>query len=1181
MRALALEHLQSDPIGVFGDVLAERGISVDRVMLYDGEQLPDWRGYDLIVAMGAGVSVWQEDEFPWIAIEKQAVRDAVLAGLPFFGVCFGVQLLADAFGATSFQGPEPEIGVNQVFLTAAARHDPVFRGFPADLEVCEWHSNHFSLPPGAVRLARSPRYENQAIRYGRVAYGMQSHLEPSLQDIRAWLAETPGSDTTFERRHGEGSIERLLEDYADFVPFLQETARQVFGRWLENALALGGLGGAARAVGTNRGRAGGRVSGSLAGRDAALARIDAALASARRGESAVLVLRGDAGIGKTALLEAATERARGLRILRMSGEDAAETELPFAGLAQLCRPLAAGLQRLSPPRAQATAAILASDSGAPTRDRYVAYAGAFDLLVETAATTPLLVLVDDAHLLDDASAEAVAFITRRLGTDAVAVLVATESDDEPEGEELRIGGLAPPDARALLEERWGGDLAPAVAGQVVAVADGNPLALLEIPVDLTSEQRAGTAAVTESLPASAEWAFLRRVYALPAAARQALLVSALAGPSQMAAIQQACRTLGLDDDALAAAAASGLARVDDGRVVFRHPLARIAVTYSALRADRRAAHAALAASLGGDAGIWHRAHAAGHADESVAAGLERIGLEARDRGAFAAAARGLERAARLTSDPDARARRLLEAARAAHLAGHVNAALGHVDAALRSAIAEPLRRDAEHLRGLVIARSGSAGLARDQLIAVAQRCEGDEPKRAAEMLADAVLPALRAGSPGQAVGIARRAVALGKLDGGSSELRAAIALGTALIFAGEYGEGAALVDGAARSAESVTDHQVQTYLAAGLVLAGRQACARRVLVTLIDQARTAGTLSVLPYALIRLADLELEVGRWTAAAAALQEARRLARETGQAADYGLALGALAWLAAVRGHDEDCRAHVDEALELAARLGRGSRLDRAASALGLLELGRGRPQSAIGHLEEACRLQDEEGWSDAGRTPHRRPDLVEAYALAGRGLDAQNAHERFQHDAEITMRPSALAAASRCRALLADEGQLDVAFAEALSLSRTVETPFERGRTELLYGVRLVDAGRPDEASRILAQAITTLDHLSAEPWSQRARGALLAAGGMLPAAPIMMTERLSPRELEIGLAAAAGGSSREIAERLFLGPRTVKLHLASATIKLGLDSPADLAEVLQRETGSVGGAMPTAVLGPL
>ena len=242
MRALALEHLGPDPVGIFGEVLEERGVGVDRVLLYEGEPLPDWRSYDLIVAMGAGASVWQEEEFPWIVGEKRAIREAVLAGVPYFGVCFGVQLLADVVGGRSFRGPEPEIGVNQVFLTAAARHDPVFRGFPVDLEVCEWHSNHFSLPRGAVRLARSPRYENQAIRYGRVAYGIQCHLEPSLEDIRAWLREFPDTAVALEERHGPGSVERVLDDYAEFVPFLQETGRQVFWRWLENARAYGRVG---------------------------------------------------------------------------------------------------------------------------------------------------------------------------------------------------------------------------------------------------------------------------------------------------------------------------------------------------------------------------------------------------------------------------------------------------------------------------------------------------------------------------------------------------------------------------------------------------------------------------------------------------------------------------------------------------------------------------------------------------------------------------------------------------------------------------------------------------------------------------------------------------------------------------------------------------------------------------
>jgi GMP synthase-like glutamine amidotransferase len=667
MRALALEHLKPDPVGVFGEVLIERGIGVDRVMLYAGDPLPDWRRYDLIIAMGAGVSVWQEEEYPWIAAEKRAVRDAVLAGVPYFGVCFGVQLLADVFGGRSFRGPEPELGVNQMFLTAAATHDPVFRGFPPDLEVCEWHSNHFSLPRGAVRLARSPRYENQAIRYGRVVYGIQCHLEPSLEDIRAWLLEFPDSAATLEQRHGSGSVERLLDDYAEFVPFLQETGRQVFGRWLENALAFGRLGDAGGIASRDGGQPGARRAGKLVGRDAELARIDGALASARRGESAVLVLRGAAGIGKTTLLDVAGERARGLRLLRVSGEGAAETEQPFAGLAELLAPLADELGRLSAPRAEAAGAILGLGSGPPVRDRFAAYAAAFDLVVAAAEQSPLLLLVDDAHLLDDASREAVAFIVRRVGTDAIAALVATEAEDDlPGADDLVLSGLAPPDARALLDASSGGDLAAAVADQIVDVANGNPLALLEIPVGLTSEQRAGRAEIDESLAPSAEWAFLRRVAALSAPARQALLVAALAGARELDAIPQACRTLGLEADALAAAQASPLTAPDHGQLAFRHPLARIAVTYSALRADRRAAHAALAEALDGEAGTWHRARAASRPDESVAAAVATLAAKARDHGAFASAARGLELAARLTPDLEQRAERLLEGARAAH-----------------------------------------------------------------------------------------------------------------------------------------------------------------------------------------------------------------------------------------------------------------------------------------------------------------------------------------------------------------------------------------------------------------------------------------------------------------------------------------------------------------------------------
>jgi GMP synthase (glutamine-hydrolysing) len=204
VRALVFEHLRPNPIGVYGDVLDGRGIGVDRIRVAEGEQIPDWRACDFMVVMGAGASVWDHERHPWIALEQQSVREAVLAGVPYFGVCFGAQLLASAFGAHSYRGIEAELGINQVFLTAAARRDPVFRGFPPDLDVCEWHSNHFSLPTGAVRLARSPRYENQAIRFGRVAYGVQCHLETSREDLEAWLELFPDTVGLFETRHGPG-----------------------------------------------------------------------------------------------------------------------------------------------------------------------------------------------------------------------------------------------------------------------------------------------------------------------------------------------------------------------------------------------------------------------------------------------------------------------------------------------------------------------------------------------------------------------------------------------------------------------------------------------------------------------------------------------------------------------------------------------------------------------------------------------------------------------------------------------------------------------------------------------------------------------------------------------------------------------------------------------------------------
>ena len=603
MRALALEHLRPNTIGVYGDVLDERGIGVDRIMVDEGEPIPDWRAYDFLVVMGAAADVWDREADPWITAEEQVVRDAVLAGVPYFGVCFGAQLLASAFGAHTYRGAEPELGINQVFLTAAARRDAVFRGFPPDLDVCEWHSNHFTLPAGAVRLARSPRYENQAMRIGRVAYGIQCHLETSREDLEAWLELFPATVGLFEERHGTDSLPAFLDDYGAFVPRLRETARQLFGRWLENALVLGNLAGTARALTGMRQH---RTS-ELIGREAEQARVERALATTREGGSAVLVIRGDAGAGKSALVDDAEARARYLTVLRARGSEQAG-EQPFAGLAALCAPLTDRMGEIPPARRAALGSALGLDPPRVTLDRYTVYAAALDLLTAVAEATPILAIVDDAHLLDEASAAAIAFLAARVRFDGIALLIATESDDGfPDADEVRLRGLEPAHARALLAARFGAELAPPVVERLVEVAHGNPLALLELPRDLTPQQRAAAAPLDGALPPSAECAYLHRIESLPEPTRLALLIAALSRDGGRATGARACAAPGLDSSALEPAKRAGLVSLDGEHVTFCHEQARVAVSYAALTADRRRAHAALAGATEGEEGLWHRA----------------------------------------------------------------------------------------------------------------------------------------------------------------------------------------------------------------------------------------------------------------------------------------------------------------------------------------------------------------------------------------------------------------------------------------------------------------------------------------------------------------------------------------------------------------------------------------------
>ena len=326
-----------------------------------------------------------------------------------------------------------------------------------------------------------------------------------------------------------------------------------------------------------------------------------------------------------------------------------------------------------------------------------------------------------------------------------------------------------------------------------------------------------------------------------------------------------------------------------------------------------------------------------------------------------------------------------------------------------------------------------------------------------------------------------------------------------------------------------------------------------MLAQLIANARSHGAFGLLPYALVRLADVELDTGHWPAAHVALAEAVTLARETGQGADQGLALGALAWLDAAQGRVVDCRRHAGEAIALATRLGAGSRLDRAVPALGLLALGYGELDTAIEHLVEVRKAQLEQGWCDAAVPPHRARDLIEALVRAGRAADAEREVSIFEQECRQTERPSALAALASCRGLLASPGVVDGFFRDSLAYGSDVVGPFEHARTLLAYGRRLREVGRATEAVEHLEGAFTGFAQLGAEPWLVQSRSELEACGATPPDLPTDPLSGLGERELQVALAQARNETPEEAAERLLLTVPTIK-HLWGQVLRSSRDA---------------------------
>ncbi|HVV07801.1 ATP-binding protein [Amycolatopsis sp.] len=888
----------------------------------------------------------------------------------------------------------------------------------------------------------------------------------------------------------------------------------------------------------------------LRGRDAELREIGALLARARAGVSGALVLRGEPGIGKTALLEHAVTTADGLRVLRGAGIES-EAELPFAGLHLLLRRELHRLDALPGPQRQAlSGAFGLSDGGG---DRFMVGAAVLSVLAEVAEDAPVLCVIDDAQWLDRASAEALLFAARRLDREGIAVIFAVRDyADALTGAglpELRLTGLDDDSAEALLD----GTLPTALRRRLVAETRGNPLALLELPSIVTTQPQPGPLPLTSRVLD----AFHHQVRSLPAATQTLLLLAAADDSGEATVILQAGQALGVGVADLRPAEEHNLV---SGALEFRHPLIRAAVYHGAALVQRVAAHNALAETYAargdGDRQAWHRAVASPGPDEQVAAQLEEAALRAQARNAYAAAASAHEKAAQLSENNDDAARRLTSACESAVHSGQLDWARGRAerilpgvtDPTLRSRLAE-VRASAAFARGalpqahslLLEGAAGSTDAGRAfWMVMKALHAGWAAPDGTALMSRALDRLDLPDGHPLLSVAWLARwgaATAVGVETGGFPPLPEVL----------EQAVGAAGTAGVPGLAE----------VASRSFVTGFDEVSAQVATTLVDTARETGMLFALPGGLGQLALTQTQLGLHREALGNGDEALRIAADTGQGLWASYTHGALAYLAAIEGDEERCRAH-------AAGAGLDGRAGSAwtQAALALLDLGHGRMRAAFDRLGALAHSPSRHQVAVLRSTP----DYVEA----GVRLGVDVSFARYANWAETLGRPWIDALVARCRAMTAPDADAGAHYLRALGLHERGR-PFERARTELLYGEWLRRARRKNEAREHLASAQRTFEGLGAAPWAARARTELGAAGANVTQAPVPdVFARLTPQELQITRLAAEGLSNRDIAAQLYLSPRTVAYHLYKAYPKLGISSRGELATLRAQPDAKIG-----------
>jgi DNA-binding CsgD family transcriptional regulator len=908
----------------------------------------------------------------------------------------------------------------------------------------------------------------------------------------------------------------------------------------------------------------------LVGRATERTRIERLLVAARTGGSDALLICGEPGVGKTALMRFARDRAEGMSVLEAQGVEA-ESELPYAGLSQLLAPALRHLDRLVPRQRDALRAALGLGAGQPA-DRFASYAATLSFVAVAAEERPLLAIVDDAHWLDTASAEGLAFVARRLGEDGIALLLSSRERAGPalEGaplDSITLRGLTGADAVALLDRIAPRPVDRSVAGGLDRATEGNPLALSELVRLLSPAQLAGREPLPEPLPVgpNIERAFGSRIAALGEDTQRALLMAAADELGALETLGRALRLRGSDLGAVAGGEAAGVVLVAEGRLRFAHPLLRSAVYHRASAPARRDAHAALAAALDGVPGgtvrrAWHLARARLEPDEGVAGELEAVALDARRRAAPAAAGRTFEAAARLSQEPRPRVRRLLEAARDYHLAASSEAAIGLLAEALDVNQDPVVRADIQLLRAQVEALRRPPAETLALLVAEAERVEPHDPARAALMLAEAAMTYQMLGQPREMERHAERGFALAAESQGPHSSIAALVLGVARILRGEATTGYPLLLDARlllQSSEPAILGLAATELAYAELYVGNYEEGGRLLNDLVARIRNQGALSALPYALLGLSFAEFFLGRWRAAYALATESQTLADDVGQPLISALSGVVIALVAGSQGRLDEAREQLGRASAVVDR-GVETMIAMSAWAGGQIELGAGDYDDVIATLEPVGRDNLERGLEEPGVASWAQ-DLAEAYVRVGRVRDAEATLEVLERQAERTGRALAHAGAERCRGLLAADEEVEAHFRRALTWHDRVACPFERARTELCFGERLRRARRRSDARRPLRRALAGFEALAATPWIDRTSAELRATGERARRRTPETADRLTPQELQVAQVIAQGATNREAAAALFVTPKTIETHLAHVYRKLGVRSRVELA----------------------